>query len=147
MSEIQIGAFNGFQNLKLAARFYGDESKPPDILAHGGGQTRRAWADTALTLADAGHHAIAVDLRGHGESTWCPNGDYRIEAFALDLVAISKYFDTPPVRVGASLGGIAAMIAAGEINPRIFRALILVDVTPTMKTAGVEKTSSSCRLR
>ena len=139
MSEIRIGDFNGFQNLKLAATFYGDESKPPIILAHGGGQTRRAWADTALTLADAGHHAIAVDLRGHGESAWCPDGDYRIEAFASDLVAISKYFDTPPILVGASLGGIAAMIAAGEINPRIFRALILVDVTPTMETAGVEK--------
>ena len=139
MSEIRVGSLFGFQTLKLAATFYGDESAAPIILAHGGGQTRRAWADTASALSDAGHYAIAVDLRGHGESAWCPKGDYRIEAFAHDLEAICRYFESPPVLIGASLGGIAAMIAAGEMNPSIFRALILVDITPTMESSGVEK--------
>ena len=139
MSEVRVGSLVGAQGLKLTATFYGDESAKPIVLAHGGGQTRRAWADTALALSDAGYFAIAVDLRGHGESAWCPDGDYRIEAFAQDLNAISKYLQYPPVLVGASLGGIAAMVAAGEMNPRIFRAIVLVDITPTMEDAGVEK--------
>ena len=40
----------------------------PVVLAHGGGQTRTAWARTAAVLMQAGHQAIAIDMRGHGES-------------------------------------------------------------------------------
>src|SRR5580658_202580 len=48
----------------------------PVVLAHGGGQTRTAWARTATALMQAGHQAIAIDMRGHGESEWSPSGAY-----------------------------------------------------------------------
>lgn len=125
--------------LTLQADTYGSPSNPPVILAHGGGQTRHAWRNTGRLLADAGFYSICLDLRGHGSSDWCPDGDYRIEAFANDLVDISAELVTPPVLVGASLGGIAAMIACGEMNPRLFKAVVFVDVTPHMEMSGVEK--------
>ena len=80
-----------------------------------------------------------MDLRGHGDSGWCPNGDYRIEAFAEDLIRVSKTLEIPPALVGASLGGIAAMIAAGELHPGVFSAVVFVDVTPHMEISGIEK--------
>ena len=75
------------------------------LLAHGGGQTRYAWGGTAKALAAAGWLAVALDLRGHGDSDWCPNQDYANEDFAADLVAVAKTLPQPCMAVGASLGG------------------------------------------
>lgn len=48
----------------------GGRGAMPVLLAHGGGQTRRAWKRVMSDLADAGFRAIAVDVRGHGDSSW-----------------------------------------------------------------------------
>ncbi len=129
----------GYNKISIAADIYGEQNQPAIIFAHGGGQTRHAWRHSGKLLAAAGFQSICVDLRGHGNSEWCPEGDYRIEAFAEDFVSICRGLASPPVLVGASLGGIAAMVAAGEFSARLFRAIVLVDVTPHMETSGVEK--------
>jgi pimeloyl-ACP methyl ester carboxylesterase len=41
-----------------------------------------------------------------------------------------------PALVGASLGGLAALIVAGEIDPELATALVLVDVTPRVNPSG-----------
>ena len=131
--------FSTRSGLTLQSDTYGSASSPPVILAHGGGQTRHAWRNTGLLLAEAGFYSICLDLRGHGSSDWCSNGDYRVEAFADDLVDVSEELAAQPVLVGASLGGIAAMIAGGEMNPQLFKSVVLVDITPHMEMDGVEK--------
>ena len=68
--------------LRIVGDAYGDPADRPVLLLHGGGQTRHAWGDTAAALADEGHHAVALDLRGHGDSSWDPEGDYGAEALA-----------------------------------------------------------------
>src|ERR1700679_1354119 len=78
----------------------------PVVLAHGGGQTRAAWARTATALMQAGQQAIAIDMRGHGESEWSPSGAYTFDDFAADLLAISAQLSEKPALVGASLGGL-----------------------------------------
>ena len=83
------------------------------VLLHGGGQTRYAWGSTARVLAERGWHVYRVDLRGHGESDWPDDGDYGPEAFAGDVYEIARALPEPPVLVGASLGGIASMVAIG----------------------------------
>ena len=118
---------------------FGEDANPTVLFAHGGGQTRHAWRRSGKLLAEAGFHSICLDLRGHGESSWCPQGDYRIEAFAQDLVCICTRLESPPVLVGASLGGVSAMVAAGELHPGLFSAIVLVDVTPHTEMSGVEK--------
>ncbi|MDH3642696.1 MAG: alpha/beta hydrolase [Gammaproteobacteria bacterium] len=137
--EHQTRTFSGYSGLSLQADTFGDEAGLPVILAHGGGQTRHAWRGAGEALAGAGYYSICLDLRGHGASAWCPEGDYRIEDFAQDLLSVCETFDTRPVLVGASLGGIAAMVAAGEIDPLVFRSVVFVDVTPHMEMNGVDK--------
>ena len=132
-------AYAGYNGLKIVADIYGEHDSPPILFAHGGGQTRHAWRRTGTLLAKSGFQSICLDLRGHGESSWCPEGDYRIEAFAEDLVHICEKLGSAPVLVGASLGGISAMVAAGELEPGLFSAIVFVDVTPHMEMTGVEK--------
>jgi len=129
--------FLGRDRNRLAADEAGDPGDPPFVLLHGGGQTRHSWGTTLGAVADRGWHAYAVDLRGHGESDWAPDGDYTLDAFAGDVLEISDAFDTPPVLVGASLGGIASLAAIGEhTDQRVARALVLVDVAPRMEEQG-----------
>ena len=117
----------------------GDPTRPAVLLAHGGGQTRHAWADTASALAQAGWYAVSIDLRGHGESDWAPDGDYMLAAFANDLRKVAAALPNRPAVVGASLGGMAAMIAEGETEGGIFSAVVLVDITPRIQMQGVER--------
>jgi non-heme chloroperoxidase len=124
--------------IELAADAWGNPEHPPVILLHGGGQTRHAWKNTARALADQGFHAMAVDLRGHGDSGWSADGVYSMERFVSDLRCVAKAFRQPPVLIGASLGGITGLLAEGE-GPAFLAALVLVDVTPTVQRSGVEK--------
>jgi pimeloyl-ACP methyl ester carboxylesterase len=125
--------------LQLAGeRWDADSADDTVILLHGGGQTRHAWRDTAAQVADAGWTVIALDGRGHGESTWDPNSDYTLDAFVRDLVHVVSTLDTPPVLVGASLGGMTSIVAAGE-HPGLARAIVLVDVVVHVEPGGVER--------
>jgi alpha-beta hydrolase superfamily lysophospholipase len=44
----------------------------PVLLLHGMGQTRHSWRRTAERLESSGVQAVAVDLRGHGDSILGP---------------------------------------------------------------------------
>ena len=98
----------------ITADAWGDPASPPVLLLHGGGQTRHSWGDTGPWLANAGWYAIAPDARGHGDSDWSAEGHYGIEYLASDLRAICAQLDQKPALVGASMGGMTALIAAGE---------------------------------
>lgn len=130
---------HGRDGLRLRADEFGDPADPPVILLHGGGQTRFAWGTTAQVLSARGWHAYRVDLRGHGESDWPDDGDYSLDAFAGDVLAISAEMPQLPVFVGASLGGVASMTAIGESATPIARALVLVDVAPTIEPSGAQR--------
>lgn len=126
----------GRDALRLAADAWGDPSQPPVLLLHGGGQTRFAWGGTARTLAARGWYAISMDLRGHGESAWAPDKDYSVDAFVEDVRSVVESLGRAPVLVGASLGGIASLIAEGESHPSIASALVLVDIAPKIEIGG-----------
>ena len=84
------------------------------MLMHGGGQTRGAWKKATTALAAAGHHVVSLDLRGHGESDWASDANYGLDAFAADLRAVAGALHGPPALVGASLGGMSALLAMGS---------------------------------
>ena len=139
--------FTGSHDNRIAGEFY----SPPvtgvecrvALLIHGGGQTRHSWGGTARTLAENGWISVIIDQRGHGDSEWNSEGEYEFSVFAEDLRHIAKQifdrFGVLPVTIGASLGGIASMLVAGESESPLLSALVLVDITPRMRQSGVEK--------
>lgn len=139
MAHLRIDVAEG---MTLAADELGPESGTPVILLHGGGQNRHAWKATATTLADAGYRVLSVDARGHGDSTWSPEGHYEMEDLAADLTVVLQRFDRPPAVVGASMGGMTALMAQGGSTEQLFSAVVLVDVTPRMEMAGVTRIMS-----
>lgn len=125
--------------LALALDAYGAPDAEAVLLLHGGGQTRHAWGWTAARLAAAGYRALAMDLRGHGESEWSDDGAYELAAFARDIDAVISAVGRPVALVGASLGGLASLISQGEVSPGSATAVVLVDVAPRLEPAGVER--------
>jgi non-heme chloroperoxidase len=131
----------GRDGIRLAA----DEAGPPDglpvVLLHGGGQTRHAWGTTLDSVAERGWHGYSVDLRGHGDSEWAPDGDYGLDAFAGDVLAVARSMPSPPVLIGASLGGISSLTAVGEspAGETVASGVVLVDIAPRIEPDGVSR--------
>ena len=129
--------------LTLRADAWGDPKADPVLLLHGGGQTRHAWAGTAEALAAGGWYAVSLDLRGHGDSDWCPQGRYDHRSFAADVSTVAEFFERPPVLVGASLGGMSSLFALGhaqnEQRPPPASALVLVDIATRMEIDGAKR--------
>jgi pimeloyl-ACP methyl ester carboxylesterase len=129
----------GFEGIHLVGDVWGDDDAWPVLLMHGGGQTRHAWGRTAEIIASQGWKAVSLDLRGHGDSEWAMNGDYSFTAYAADTVAVADWLGKPPVLVGASLGGVAAMIAEGTSDRVVSRGLVIVDITPQSNPEGIQR--------
>ncbi len=134
--------FEGFEGLRLVADVWGDADAWPLLFLHGGGQTRHAWGSTAEKVASQGWRAVTIDLRGHGDSDWAPNGDYSFTAFGGDVVAVVDQLGRPPVLVGASLGGMSALLAEGTSDRAVSSGLILVDITPRTNRKGIDRIKS-----
>ncbi|MET0277762.1 MAG: alpha/beta hydrolase [Pseudorhodoplanes sp.] len=145
-------SFTGSSGNKLIADMFGEDG-PPVILLHGGGQTRHAWRSTANQLAKRGWTAYAIDQRGHGDSEWVKDGAYSFKEFAADVKAVAKELERrsgkKPVAIGASLGGIASMLAEGETlrdsGEHLLSSLVLVDITPRVDYEGVAKVQGFMR--
>ena len=139
-------SFIGAAGNSLVGDVFGDRGSPV-LLLHGGGQTRHAWRSTAEQIARQGHMAYALDQRGHGGSEWVPDGAYRFSDFAADATIVAAELagrsGVKPIVVGASLGGIAALLAEGRSErdggTGVFSALVLVDITPRVDPTGVNK--------
>ena len=117
----------------------GDAAGPKDgtpvIFLHGGGQTRQSWGNAIAEAARRGYRAITIDLRGHGESGWSPDGLYDIDLFADDVRRVIDVIGRPPVLVGASLGGLTALLVAAY-RPPATAGLVLVDIGTRIETRG-----------
>ncbi len=132
----------GADGLPLAADFMIDiaaDDKPMLLFAHGFGQTRRAWRQTAGTLAMHGYGSLVYDARGHGESG--RNREdlaYSGEQFTDDLIVVAGGLPKPPVLVAASMGGLFGLLAEARW-PGLFQAMVLVDITPRWEKSGFER--------
>lgn len=123
----------------LAVESRGAADAPAVLFAHGFGQSRHAWTRAAENLAAHGWRAVTFDARGHGDSGRAADGHYALEQFIDDLLRVAHWTGAAPVLVGASMGGLLGLAAAGEVRPEPFRALVLVDITPRWESAGVER--------
>jgi pimeloyl-ACP methyl ester carboxylesterase len=125
--------------VRLAVERRGEASRTV-LLGHGGGQTRHAWERTAVTLARRGWRSVTYDLRGHGDSDWHPEGDYRIDALADDVTDVAtRCAPGRAVAVGASVSGIASLLAVARHGSMRFAGLVLVDVAPTLDLGSIDR--------
>jgi pimeloyl-ACP methyl ester carboxylesterase len=103
------------------------------VALHGGGQNAHTWDTVALAL---GRPLVAVDLPGHGHSaamnTLFSPRDY---AAAVE-VAIRALGPDARLVMGMSMGGLTSIALAARA-PDLVRALVLVDVVPTVDAARV----------
>jgi len=111
----------------------GADNGTPLLLLHGGSARWQSWDPVIGPLA-ARAHVFALDLRGHGGSSWTP-GAYRLVGFAADVEAfIHDVIGQPAIVLGHSLGGEIALIAASE-RPDLTRAVIDEDGPPSAEAA------------
>jgi alpha-beta hydrolase superfamily lysophospholipase len=105
------------------------------LLIHGAWHGPWCWDDFADRLADHGHDARAVQLRGHDQSPgrrW-----HRVRDYFDDVCRAAAQFAEPPVLVGHSMGGLLAQ--------RYLRrhqapgAVLLASVTPAGALAAVAR--------
>jgi pimeloyl-ACP methyl ester carboxylesterase len=123
--------------IRLSLRYYGDDRAPCVLMAHGFGQTQYAWEQTGRRLAAAGWQAVSYDARGHGESDRAPSGEYDFEQFIEDFRRVCDSLPNVPVVIGASMGGLTALLAHSE-KPKVdLKAVVLVDIAPRWDERGV----------
>jgi len=111
---------------EVSCVLWGD-GEPEIVLVHGGGQNAHTWDTVALALA---RPLVAVDLPGHGRSSWRDDLAYDPVSLADDLApAIEAFAPRASLVCGMSLGGMAT-IALARRHSHLVRRLVVVDVTP-----------------
>lgn len=125
----------------IAAMWYEPAFRPAPavILVHMLGRSKRDWDELAQQLASAGIGALAIDLRGHGDSAQ-PVQTSDHAAMVQDLVAARRFLvgrgDVLPSRIGilgASIGANLAVLHAAA-DPAIVSLALL---SPSLDYRGL----------
>jgi pimeloyl-ACP methyl ester carboxylesterase len=125
----RLGDFGVSGRHALVLRCTAVGSGPAVVLLHAGGENRSVWKPVADQLAGHGFRSIAVDQRGHGE-TGGPRATC-LDEYAGDVSDLLAWLDEPVTLVGASLGGLASLLAVTDPVTRArVRGVVLVDVQP-----------------
>ena len=111
---------------EISALLWGS-GDPELVLLHGGGLNAHTWDGVLLAL---GRPAVAIDLPGHGHSSWRADGRYDPEVIAVAVGEATATLAPRAIAVaGQSLGGLTT-IALGGLRPELVRRQILVDAIP-----------------
>ena len=108
---------------------WGNEGKPAFLMLHGIGRVAHSFDHLAPRFSND-YHVMAIDMRGHGDSAWSPEGAYLVEDYVKDLEAMVEQLNLRGiVLLGNSTGGRVVQVYAGMHPERVSR-LISEDVGP-----------------
>ena len=111
---------------RISALRWGSAS-PKVVFVHGSAQNAHTWDTVCLAL---GEPVLAIDLPGHGHSSWRDDGDYTPRALAFDIASmIEQHAPQASVVCGMSLGGLTTLALAYQ-RPDLVSRLMMIDITP-----------------
>lgn len=117
---------------------WGDTSAPTVVFLHGGGLNAHTW-DSVCTSLSSQFRCIAVDLRGHGDSEWSPDADYRVEVLAEDLHGLVRELHLRSFAlVGHSLGAFVGLRYAA-LHPAAVVGYVAVDASPFVRNESLAR--------
>lgn len=121
------------QRLKLHYDDWGNREAPPLLLLHGGRDHSRNWDWTARAL-QKDWHIIAPDWRGHGDSQWSADGEYKMQTYIYDLAQLIHQQKLAPVTIVAhSMGGNIALRYAGLFPDHVRKIVAIEGLGPSPK--------------
>jgi pimeloyl-ACP methyl ester carboxylesterase len=111
--------------IRLHVAECGQAGSPLVVLLHGFPEFWWTWRHQLPALAEAGFRAVAVDLRGYGDSDKPPRG-YDLWTLAGDVAGLVRALGEPSSRiVGHGWGGMIAWTVTA-LHPRIVSALAVL---------------------
>jgi len=121
--------------LKIHYWEWGDPNEETVVFVHGVRDQGRSWDHFITSMTAQGYplkHAVAIDLRGHGDSEWPVTGrGYQHEDFLTDLAGLLRHLNKEPLTiVGHSLGGSMALLYAGAFPEKVKRLVLLESLGP-----------------
>jgi pimeloyl-ACP methyl ester carboxylesterase len=121
-------------DVTLAFREIGGDRGVPVVLLHALGSGAATWDGFAARLAARGRRVIALDLRGHGASSWTET--YSLAAMRDDVLGFldGRGIDRADL-VGHSMGGAVAVLVAQRAPGRV-RRLVVEDAPPPPDVPG-----------
>jgi pimeloyl-ACP methyl ester carboxylesterase len=125
LAEPDRALFAEVNRTRLRLWSWGDPDAPPVVLVHGAFDHGRMFDDLAPRVAALGFHAVAVDMRGHGDSgpLWSGNAWLQMN---LDLGMLARHLGSPVRFIGHSFGGGQALCAAAAF-PDDVKWLVNID--------------------
>jgi pimeloyl-ACP methyl ester carboxylesterase len=140
--EIRIAINKGEQNMskKISNIFIDDggAGSVPVVFIHSLAGNTQQWS-IQLGHVRTTRRAIALDLRGHGQSLSPANGDYAIDSMAQDVQTVIEQLGIERfILVGHSMGGSVAVAYAGAYPQRV-AGLLLVDPSGDSTQMPVEE--------
>ena len=115
----------------IAAWDWGGDG-PIALLHHANGLCAATWSLVAEHLSTR-YRVVAIDARGHGDSTAPPAPDgYRMDFFVADLIAVARALIAETGRaqidygIGSSFGGIVTAVAEAR-SPGLFARIAMLD--------------------
>ena len=108
---------------------WGSSAKPAMVLLHGISKHAHTFDHIAPDFA-RDYHVLAIDMRGHGDSGWSPEGAYLVEDYVKDIEGLLAQLGIRRVTMlGNSTGGRVVQVFAG-MHPEMVDRLIVEDVGP-----------------
>jgi len=124
-----VDRFVSVNGLRIHYLDWGAADKPPLIMLHGIGRVAHTFDHIAAHFTKT-HHVMAIDMRGHGDSDWDPQGAYLVEDYVKDIEGLAAQLQLRNIVIwGNSTGGRVAQVFAG-LHPDLVAAVISEDVGP-----------------